>query len=128
MTPREMTASDRRFVVPTWALSSKYDGMSKHQRFKLVDRILDGGARCIVLAEGATVHAWACGAEDALHYVYVPPELRRTRSDEPGPCLAKLLIRLVLDGYPERVHVTHEWPWESRRFVFKPYLIHREAA
>lgn len=121
MTPREMTATDRRFVVPTWALSSTYDGLSKHQRFKLVDRIIDGGARCIVLAEGPTVHAWACGTEDALHYVYVPPELR-------GHGLAAKTIALVLSSYAERINVTHEWPRASRRFVFKPHLTLREAA
>lgn len=121
MTPREMTASDRRFVVPTWALSSTYDGLTKPERFKLVDRILDSGARCIVLAQDVTVHAWACGTGDTLHYAYVPPELR-------GHGLAARVMALALGGYPLRIHVTHEWPGASRRFVFTPHLLHREAA
>jgi GNAT superfamily N-acetyltransferase len=121
MTPRLMTASDRRFVVPTWALSSTYDGLSKPQRFRLVDRILDGGARCIVLAEGATVHAWGCGAEDALHYVYIPPELR-------GHGLASQIIALVLGSYAERINVTHPWPRASSRFRYTPHFIHRAEA
>lgn len=119
MTPREMNAADRRFVAPTWALSSTYDGLSKPARFRLVDRTLDSGARCIVLAEGATVHAWACGAEDALHYVYVPPDLR-------GFGLAARLIALVLGSYAERINVTHPWPRASARFRYTPHLLHRE--
>lgn len=119
MTPREMSPSDRRFVVPTWSLSSTYGGLSKPQRFKLVDRILDGGARCIVLAEDATVHAWACGAEDALHYAYVPPELR-------GHGIAAKLIAFVLGSYAEHINVTHPWPRASARFRYTPHLLHRE--
>jgi len=121
MTPRAMNASDRRFVAPTWALSSTYDGLSKPARFRLVDRMLDAGAPVIVLAEGPTVHAWACGEADTLHYVYVPPDLR-------GFGIAAKLIALALGGYPERINVTHRWPRESSRFVFRPQLTHREAA
>ena len=121
MTPRTMSDSDRRYVVPTWALSSRYDGLSKPERFRLVDRILASAAPVIVLAEGATVHAWACGQADALHYVYVPPELR-------GHGLAARAIALVLRQYAERINVTHPWPRDSRRFRYTPHLIHREAA
>jgi GNAT superfamily N-acetyltransferase len=121
MTPRAMTDADRRYVVPTWALSSRYDGLSKPARFRLVDRIIDSGAPVIVLATQATVHAWGCGAEDTLHYVYVPPELR-------GHGIARRVITALLGAYPERINVTHEWPRESARFVFKPHLIYREAA
>lgn len=121
MIARAMTASDRRFVAPTWALSSTYDGLTKPERFKLVDRILDSGARCIVLAEDSTVHAWACASLGALHYAYVGPEIRRRG-------LGARAIALALDGYPLRISVTHEWPGASRRFVFTPHLLHREAA
>jgi hypothetical protein len=73
MTPRVMTEADRRFVVPTWAQSSRYDGLSKHERFSLVDRIIGDGALVITLATDRTVHAWAAsdGAE-TLHYVLRP--------------------------------------------------------
>ncbi len=121
MTPRAMTDTDRRYVVPTWALSAKYGGLERRDRFRLVDRLLDEGAPCIVLAHGSTVHAWACGAGDALHYAYVPPELR-------GKGLARRVISHVLGGYADCINVTHEWPGASRRFRFAPHLLHREAA
>ena len=121
MTPRAMTDADRRYVVPTWAMSSSYSRLPKGERFKLVDRILDAGTPVIVLATKATVHAWACGTADTLHYVYVPPELR-------GHGIARRVITAVLGEYPEHINVTHAWPRESARFVFKPHLIHREAA
>lgn len=121
MTPREMTAGDRRFVVPTWAQSSRYDGLSKADRFDLVDRLLDGSARCVVLASDRTVHAWACGDVDTLHYVYVPPELR-------GHGLARRVITALFGELPEHVHVTHPWPRPSPRFRYVPHLILRSAA
>lgn len=116
-----MEGRDRRYVVPTWALSSRYDGLSKPERFKLVDRVLDSGAPVVVLANGRTVHAWACGDADALHYVYVPPELR-------GAGLARRVITAAQGGYRDRINVTHEWPRESARFRFTPHLLLKEAA
>lgn len=121
MITREMTVCDRRYVVPTWAHGASYNGMSKRDRFALVDRILDGGARCIVLAtDERTVHAWACGDGDVLHYVYVPPELRREG-------LARRAITALFGEYPERIHVTHEWPRASSRFRFAPYRLRTAA-
>lgn len=118
---REMTARDRRYVVPTWAHGSRYDGMHRRDRFALVDRLLDAGARCIVLAtDERTVHAWACGDDDLLHYAYVPPELR-------GEGLARQAITALFGEYPERIYVTHEWPRASSRFRFAPYRL-RQAA
>lgn len=126
-----MTARDRRYVVPTWAQSSHYDGLPKAARFRLVDRVLDDGARVVCLAtDERTVHAWAAGAVDVLHYVYVPPELR-------GEGLARRAISALLGSYPERITVTHPWP---RRRVngrqlsvprfdrYSPHLLHMEAA
>lgn len=121
MIVREMTPRDRRYVVPTWAQSARY-GLSKRDRFRLVDRILDDGATCIVLATNdVTVHAWACGGHDVLHYVYVPPELRSVG-------LAKRCITLLFGQYPERIRVTHEWPRESARFRYQPHHLTRIAA
>ena len=131
MIVREMTARDRRYVVPTWARSSRYDGLRLPERFALVDRILDGGARCVVLAtDDRTVHAWACAdtyegvrkwSPDGefpllLHYAYVPPELR-------GNGLARRLITELLGEYPDRIHVTHEWPRVSSRFRLSLYRL-----
>lgn len=121
MTPRPMTATDRRYVVPTWALSSRYDGLSRRERFRLVDRVIDGGADVLVLAKDAVVHAWACGDVGLLHYVYVPPELR-------GHGLARRLITELLGDYPKHVNVTHPWPRESSRFRHVPGLLFRSAA
>lgn len=121
MITRDMTALDRRYVAPTWAKSSRYDGMRLPERFQLVDRVLDGGARCVVLAtDERTVHAWACGEGETLHYVYVPPELR-------GHRLARRVITALFGDYPERIHVTHEWPRASARFRFAPYRLRNAA-
>lgn len=119
MTPREMAASDRPFVVSTWGNSSSYKGMRRRQRFALVDRVLDAGAPVIVLANGPTIHAWACGRDGVLHFAYLPPELR-------GKGLGAKAIALAVGGYFERINVTHEWPGESRRFRYTPHLLHRE--
>ena len=120
MTPREMTERDRRYVVPTWANSSRYDDLTRSERFRLVDRILDTGARVVCLAtDERTVHAWACASGETLHYVYVPPELR-------GEGLARRCITLVLGDYPEHINVTHVWPRASKRFRYTPHR--REAA
>lgn len=119
MIAREMTAEDRRYVVPTWAQSSRYAGLSLRRRFSLVDAVLDSRPRVVVLARERTVHAWACGDEDALHFVYIPIHLR-------GFGLAKRVLTELLGGYPERINVTHPWPRESSRFRYTPHLIVRE--
>ncbi len=74
---REMTASDRRYVVPTWARSSPWNHLTLAERFARVDRILARtGVSVVCLAEGTTVHAWAARDTRGLLYVYVPPELQ----------------------------------------------------
>jgi len=120
MIHRAMTPTDRRYVVPTWAQSASYEGLAKPKRFELVDRILDAGATCIVLANDRTVHAWACGSDGVLHYAYVPPELR-------GKGLARRLISLVLGSYPERIPITHSWPFASTRYVHTALTLPRAA-
>jgi len=121
MNARSMTDTDRRYVVSTWAQSARYGGMAKRDRFRLVDRIIDGGARVVVLANGPTVHAWACGEGDTLHYVYVPPELRRNG-------VARIAIHAALGSYPARISVTHPWPRPSARFCYAPHILLREVA
>ena len=119
---RSMTPGDRRFVVPTWAKSSRYDGLYLRERFELIDRILDTGARVSVLStDGRSVHAWACGSDDTLHYVYVPPELR-------GHGIGRRAIAHVLDDYDCHINVTHQWPRSSSRFRYTPHLLQRDAA
>lgn len=107
-----MSASDRRFVAPTWALGAKWKGLTKDERFRRVDRILDDeGTRVVVLAVGRTVHAWAAGIGTRLLYVYVPPELR-------GEGLARRVITELIGGYPDVIQITHPWPYASERFRF----------
>ncbi len=117
-----MSNRDRRYVVPTWAQSARYDGLRKRARFALVDRMLDEGTPVVCLAsDELTVHAWACGVAGTLHYVYVPPELR-------GNGLARRVITAAVGGYPEHINVTHEWPRASSRFRYTPHLLLKEAA
>jgi GNAT superfamily N-acetyltransferase len=115
-----MTARDRRFVVPTWARCSRYEGTSKKRRYELVDRIIDNGAVVKVLAtDDLTVHGWAAAHGELLHFVYIAAPLRRQG-------LGRRIISAVLGGiYPEHIEVTHAWPSASGRFVFRPL---REAA
>lgn len=120
--PRAMTATDRRYVVPTWARSSTYDGLLLGERFALVDRILDElHADVVVFATDRTVHFWAAGHAGALDYVYVPPELR-----DKG--IARRAISALFGRYPDHINVTHEWPRESARFRYTPHLLQRAAA
>lgn len=122
MITREMTPRDRRFVVPTWAHGSRYD-MALSERFRLIDRILDGGARVVTLATSdVAVHAWAAGDGDVLHYVYVPPELR-------GEGLARRALVELFGSYPDHITVSHPWPRPSRRFRYSPdALLRSEVA
>lgn len=107
---RAMTASDRRFVVPTWAYGAKWKGLSLNEKFARVDGILaEEGTRVVCLAGGSTVHAWASGIGTRLHYAYVPPDLR-------GEGLARKVITELLGGYPEVIDITHPWPFASDRF------------
>lgn len=112
---RGMTASDRRFVAPTWALGAKWKGLTKDERFARVDRTLAHGCRVVVLGNGPTVHAWAAGAGGSLFYVYVPPELRREG-------LARQVIVALLGSYSDSIQITHPWPWSSERFRFAPRM------
>jgi hypothetical protein len=119
MPTREMTPTDRRFVVPTWARSARY-GISVPEQFRLVDRVIDGGASVLVMAtDERTVHAWIAYDDDVMHYAYVAPELR-------GMKLASSLIALAFDNKGP-ASITHA-PYflASRQLAktkFNPYLL-----
>lgn len=117
---REMTASDRRFVVPTWANGARWRRLTRPERFARVDSII-GRCRVVVLANGATVHAWAAGAGGKLWYAYVPPELR-------GEGLARRVVTELLGGYPDVIPITHPWPYASQRYVLASQVPARSAA
>jgi hypothetical protein len=117
---RPAEPADRRLVVPTWvkefaAAAPWSSRLARRSHGSVVDQILDGGARVVVLGhEGGAAHAWACGEDRLLHYVYVPFHMR-------GYGVARRLIAAVLGDYPSLVDCSHKWPWESRRFRWDPY-------
>jgi GNAT superfamily N-acetyltransferase len=79
----------------------------------VVDRILDDeSTRGVVLCSrdnADALHGYAVASDDALHFVYLPPELR-------GRGYGRRLVSEALGGYPETITVTHPWPWQSRRY------------
>lgn len=132
MIARAMRPEDRRFIVPTWVRSVARTKRSQRERtetlrryWDIVDYILNAkGTKVVVLASdeaARTLHAWAAATGDTLHYAYVPPELR-------GEGLARQCITAVLGGYPERIAVSHTWPFASRRFQRRPHPLLRQAA
>jgi GNAT superfamily N-acetyltransferase len=119
MNVEPMRAEHRGYVCSTWARGQRI-GLRTRPAFRLVNRIVDA-SRVVVIASGPTVHAWACGDGDVLHYVYVPRELR-------GRGIARRLISQLFEGYPERVRVTHPWPFSSNRFQYVPHALLEAAA
>jgi len=120
-----MQPEHRAFVVCTWAKSASY-GLRRPATFRLVDRVLDdSGARVVCIAHGRTVHAWACGDGDVLHYAYTAPELDPTTGVSllRGRGLARRLITELFGEYPEHITTSHEWPRESARFRYVPNLL-----
>lgn len=118
---RPLAASDRRFVVPTWVQAVSHGPQQCRRLLRAtyglaVDRILDApdtrGAVVCSEAKPDVIHAYAVASTDGvLHFAYVPPELR-------GQGLARQVISAVLGGYPERITVSHPWPWQSPRFAW----------
>jgi hypothetical protein len=123
---RAMRPEDRRFIVPTWVRSlATHLRVAPHgKHWRAVDRVLDAtDTRVIVLASdqaARTIHAWAAATGDALQYAYVPPELRREG-------LARQCITALFGSYPERIAVTHAWPFASERFYLQPHRLLRAA-
>lgn len=118
-----MAPEHRAFVVCTWARSARY-GLRRPETFRLVDRIVDSSARVLVVANGKTVHAWACGDGDVLHYAYTAPELDEDRESLlRGRGLARRIITELLGEYAEHITVSHPWPRESARFRYVPNLL-----
>lgn len=117
---REMTSSDRRFVVPTWARAASY-GVELARRFDLVDALLTRSRVLCIATDERTVHAWCSGLGDVLHFVYVAPELRRGG-------LARMLLAEMFGAAGPRV-VTHETPRGlAPRAKLNPYLLASQLA
>lgn len=110
MLAREMTARDRRFVVPTWVRGSSYR-VPLVRRWSLVDRMIDEEqVRVIVLATNdVTQHAWAAVSDGVLHFAYVAHELR-------GKGIGARAIAAALGEYPGTIRTSHPWPFEGERF------------
>jgi hypothetical protein len=114
-----MAPQHRGYVCSTWARGQRL-GIRTGPAFRLVNRIIDT-SRVMVLASGPTVHAWACASDDALMYAYAPPELRRQG-------MVRQLVTALFESYPERVRVTHPWPFASERFKYDPTALLEAAA
>lgn len=108
MTPREMLPSDRGYVFKSWLRESRY--RPRGHRASIITGHLDT-ARTVVLASGPTVHAFACGSGETLHFAYVPFDLR-------GHGLGRRVITALFGSYPDHITVTHAWPFESARFHY----------
>lgn len=114
---------ERGWILSTWVRSygAERAGMPRARYGKyqgrLVERILSAAcSRAVVLCSESNpdaLHAWACASDKALHYVYVPPELR-------GSGLARVAIEAALGTYADSIDVTHRWPFPSQRFSFDP--------
>ncbi len=130
MITRAMRPEDRKFIVPTWVRSfADYAPWSRRAvlngHWSVCDAILDSDdTRVVVLASDSaarTLHAWAVATSaGALHYAYVPPELR-------GHGLARRAITAALGHYPQHIDVTHPWPRASDRFQWVPYALLQTA-
>lgn len=76
----------------------------------------------VLATDERTVHAWACGEGNILHYVYVPDELRNKGC-------ARRVITELLGEYADRINTTHMWPGKAHaRFCFTPHLLMKDAA
>ncbi len=127
---REMTPRDRHFVSATWARAARYGFAAPREgrlSFRIVDALLERSPRVLCIAtDERTVHAWAAGHGDVLHFVYCAPELRRQG-------LARFLLREMF-GAKGPALVTHDTPKRlAPRAYLNPYLLagifcEREAA
>lgn len=127
---REMTERDRNFVAPTWIKSARYGFATPRDEriaYRIVNALLARAPRVVCIAtDERTVHAWAAGHEDVLHFVYVAPELRRQG-------FARMLINQMF-GERGPALLSHDAPKRlAPRAHFNPYLVagllcDREAA
>lgn len=105
---RPATATDRAFIFATWmrsywqtkSSSVAYEQYHRRQPAR-IERLWPSSTIACREAKPDTIHAWVCGSPGALHYVYVPPDLR-----EKG--LARKLVRAVCGS---ELAFSHEWPF-----------------
>lgn len=106
---RPVTTTDRAFVFATWMRSYRQTKSSvEYEQYhrcqvRRVERLWDTAH--VVCREQApeTIHAWICGGPGLLHYVYVPPALRRRK-----------LARTVITAHcGHLVQTSHEWPFPA---------------
>jgi hypothetical protein len=102
-----MLPGDRGYVFKSWLGECRY--RPKSMRADVITRYLDT-SRTIVLANGPTVHAFACGDGETLHFAYVPFHLR-------GNGLGRRVVTALMGRYPDQIIVTHVWPYESTRYI-----------
>jgi GNAT superfamily N-acetyltransferase len=113
---RPAEATDRSFVFATWMRS--YREVQKHIAYEAyhtgqgrrVERLWKSSMVACRESAPDTIHAWVCGSPGLLHYVYVPPTLRRKG-------LAKALVDQVC-GKP--LDFTHRWPFPTLPHGWRP--------
>ena len=123
---RDMVPGDIAYVCQTWERNYRpsagvSDVVYAREQHRLINRILAAPSTTVVIACSpdvtSTIHGWACGDADRLHYAYVPLALR-------GKGLARAMISRLLGAYPQRIEVTsrfHNGNEARTRFVHNPY-------
>ncbi len=118
-----MTERDRNFVASTWIKSSRYGFATPREgriAYHIVNALLETAPRVLCIAtDERTVHAWAAGHGDVLHFAYVAPELRCNG-------MARLLLREMF-GERGPALLSHDAPKRlAPRAHFNP--LHRRRA
>lgn len=117
-----MTVADEPFVFDAWLKShrqlvarklQKAGPMAEYRR--QAERLINEYGAIVAHSpdQPSVRHGFICASPTALHYVYVPRELRCMG-------LGQELIRRALGSYPDRISCTHQWPWKSGRFIYEP--------
>lgn len=121
---RHNSTADRAFILATWVKSylptlRKWLGTaaSLEEEVQQAETLWEQTVICGSESDDFTVHAWACGSPGVLHYVYVPPELRRKG-------IASALIRHVCG---HTFQYGRPWPYKKGPTggTYNPYLLGR---
>ena len=118
---RDGCEDDHRYVMATWMRSygervkCRRDVFSKHHPSYIL-RLIRQSRLLIACSPDltSTIHGWCVGTHKMVHYLYVPPELRRKG-------LGKAMITNVMGSYAGMIECSHRWPFVSNRFLYVPY-------
>lgn len=111
----------RSYILATWVRSyapqlRKWLGSVPEEEGLQAEKLWDQSL-VVTDDDGFTVHAWVCGSPGLLHYVYVPPELRRKG-------VAEALIKHLCGHTYE---YGRPWPYkkEPNGGKYNPYILGR---